>query len=550
MDYWYADKPGEVIDCRRPYSFFFDLIDPLMVGVDANPRVNSNPLHRVCSLMRKMKADFLVKEQLRSHELLSEESIAVSVRTGVHVVASATRITFFRNSPELRAYPDYPESTCLGYVVIFDLKLENKPSVKYIYEAVVRMPCLWLEDGTSVPLSNYYTSACRPFTFALGTHENHSLINITGTYFCQQNDLTHVCAHAALRMAINNSWVRPSHLLTPEEINKLLGFDHVKRTVGHNEGSNEGNGLTPGEISKVVESLGARVQTAIFNNNPSIDYQDFIYPIAESGCPVILGISRPNFAHVVTILGHTLNSDRWMPQAQAENGYGGYPLAKYISSTAWVDHFVISDDNFGMFVTLQTEGIRNILVPKFNSNLHASVAIGIVPNEVKTEGSTVEQLVAFCAVRLLEAVTKEVQNIWLKRLQTDTKAGSLVCRTLLATREDYIAHWRANRDQKNTQILETTLKELEQHLPERFWVTELSVPNLYAGNKRKLGDVVTASDVDVTIEKAGAIRAILLPEVALLANGGKLVTTQGKWDIGGHVPLLRGHWSKESTTEW
>ena len=54
-------SPGEVVDCRKPDSFFFDLIKPPMVDAAGDPQANSNPLHRVCSLMRKMKADSVIE---------------------------------------------------------------------------------------------------------------------------------------------------------------------------------------------------------------------------------------------------------------------------------------------------------------------------------------------------------------------------------------------------------------------------------------------------------------------------------------------------------
>src|SRR5262249_11744473 len=151
-------------------------------------------------------------------------------------------------------------------------------------------------------------------------------------------------------------------------------------------------GLTAEQIVKMVQFVGWKEHVAQFYLNPAIDYEAFIYPIIESGCPTILGVHNARTAHVLAVLGHTWNSDRWSPEEN--QGYGSFPINPYLSSSAWVDHFIVSDDNFGMYSTLPTEGIRNILVPKHNPNLHAALAIGMMPAGVDISGYGAEQKAA------------------------------------------------------------------------------------------------------------------------------------------------------------
>jgi hypothetical protein len=102
--------------------------------------------------------------------------------------------------------------------------------------------------------------------------------------------------------------------------------------------------------------------------------------------------SNTRIGHVVTVLGHTSNFDRWKPEA--DRGYGNFPLRPYISSAEWCDHYVINDDNYGMYSTLPSEAIRNFMVPNRNPFPHASMAITIVPKEVTIHGYMAEQ---FCS---------------------------------------------------------------------------------------------------------------------------------------------------------
>jgi hypothetical protein len=66
-------------------------------------------------------------------------------------------------------------------------------------------------------------------------------------------------------------------------------------------------------------------------------------------------------------------------------------LEPYIPVTAWCDHYVVSDDNYGMHVTLPSEMIRNFVVPSKNPNIHAMAAVTLLPRSVKLGGYAAEQ---------------------------------------------------------------------------------------------------------------------------------------------------------------
>jgi hypothetical protein len=304
--------------------------------------------------------------------------------------------------------------------------------------------------------------------------------------------------------------------------------------------------LNQEQIQKVVEKLGYGFHSANFLENTQIEYDQFIYPSLESCFPQILGIQgwnpekRKHIAHVVAVLGHTINSDRWTPEARC--GYGNYPIQPYISSASWCDHFIISDDNYGMYVTLPSEMLRNFIVPTKNPNLHATMAISILPKEITLIGYEVEQRAVVIAQKLINNVKLDPKNKWHERMKKnkDGEYKNLVLRTLLQTKEqylDYIHEYASNMKVNQQQCID--------NLPKYVWVTEVSLPNIYTGNKHKLGDVVTHASATKDEHKEGkSIVLAWFPGFIQLGHTPKVDI----WSINTHVPLIRN--TAPSFLEW
>jgi hypothetical protein len=526
-----------LIDCGAKFSFFFDLISKeFAVG-------NAAPLHRICTIMRKMRVQCFTREELQIQGEVEEERAAAEKRVGMAVAATASRFTFFRDTPQSGNWRDCKNEEILGYAVLVRLTWRGDGRT-YILEAGTRIPSLrFVAAGVSqvVGIANHYVHCHRELRSSIGPATDKVEFAFEGTFFCQQNNLTHVCAHAALRIAINSSPVRPGGKLTNKRINDLLQIDHAKRSVGALTGQDEAEGLRTPQIAEVVKQMGWSPVIVDFVANPEIDYEDFVYPVVESACPLILGIHNVRIAHVVTVLGHTLSTDRWTPEAR--RGYGGYPISPYISTTAWADHFIVSDDNFGPHVTLPTESIRNIFVPKHNPNLHAGLAIGLMPLSVTTSGYEAEQLASSMASRLLGAAPSPWER-WFEKLKTQP----LVCRTLLRFKGDYVATMSATIDSEMHGLDPAAVASLNGILPDQFWVTELTVPNLYSGNKHKLGEVICKADATRDeLSNGTAVILIWVPGIIcyMPAQTGQL----DPWSFTGHIPLLRGSEPK-NLFEW
>jgi len=468
--------------CESPISFF-QLIESIWEGG------NDQPLHRLCSLMRKMKAKSFAREELIANQELNDEKEMASINIGNAITLEATRLTFFCHLPESKRWDDesLKEDHILGYAVIVKLKASNGTTFKtHLLEAVVRPPSVILRDSNDyliMPITNYYMHNVKTFKTCLGTEERHRVFSIVGSFFTQQNWYTSVCAHACLRMAMNSSPVVNCKKLTNKEINDILQIPDYKMN---------GSGLDQNQIIRVVGHMGCECHSANFSNQTAVEYDHFMYPSLESCFPTILGIEywdrkeQKVVGHVVTVLGHTINSDRWEPEAI--RGYGGYPLKPYIPTAEWCDHYIISDDNYGMYSTLPTDAIRNFIVPTKNPNRHASIAVSIVPDKVSLPGYNAEQFAIGKAALLINSVGLKTPNIWHERLKEKNlkeRNQNLVCRTLLQTKGGYVDFIG-----KHVSNFTPEQQKCFDSLPDHIWVSEISLPNVYTANKHKLGDVV------------------------------------------------------------
>ena len=183
---------------------------------------------------------------------------------------------------------------------------------------------------------------------------------VNGYLYAQQNALTNVCAHVALRTAAAR--FHPNGDMSYREMNQLLGIDHVKVKMG------EGSGLTTQQMQRVLEAAGAKCFPADYSN-PSANpppFQKYIYGSIESGYPaiVIFGTTDPDGSlHAVPVFGHTLNQDTWVPSADFSYFKIGEGT-KYIPSESWLSMFIAHDDNWGSNYCIPRHYLRPKPLPR------------------------------------------------------------------------------------------------------------------------------------------------------------------------------------------
>ena len=394
-----------------------------------------------------------------------------------------------------------------------------------------------------VPLLNNYIYSTKMFDCQIKCSDKDIYTyKIFGSYFCQQNSFTSVCGHAALCMTINNTDLSKIGIITAERLNKFLRIDHKSKRIRENIN------ILDTDIISFLESMGLSVVGKKFFENldgkPVIDYSEYLYRYIESRhpCLLIFTTKEKNEMHVVPILGHTLNTDLWKPEA--EIAYSNIVETEalkfnYRSASAWVDHFLIHDDTFGMYSCLPVDLLRRTTSFKSEPSFRAMEAIIIKPKNVKTPALEAEKnSIEIMKDNIIDVInlSRDAVNFWIHELAAyvfNKLNTPFVVRTLLVTKEDY--HKNLNhRDFGDIMFTIEEKKEIMEGLSEIFWLTEITLPDLYTANKTKLVDIFYKSDADRDVRDENWIQT-RLPGF-LIKKSKKTFVPLG---VSSHYPLFR-----------
>ncbi len=514
---------------------------------EAEGRSYNSAVHRLCSLMRKMDVKTTVSEVISPlDDEISTECNALYTYFGTKIDINAYRLTFLSEGiKSLEEIQELKDDCFLSSAIVINF---NNPGPKrggwrsYLYSAIVVTPSIRNHKryGT-LPLLNNYLHISKTFKckMRISNDSTHSF-SITGTFFCQQNSETSVCANASLCMVINNMDLPKISMVTPEEINKKVGIDHSTVKFG-----TEKPGLSNEEINKVLAEYKLSYTLLDFFENPNREYNEWIYNYIESRHPVLLIFTvDTTISHIIPIFGHTLNSDTWRPEAES-----AYSPARWMnrldlmkSSAAWVDHFIIHDDNFGMYFCLPVDALKRITLPKHDPSFRAVYAIAIIPKGIKTPSWEAEWASIIDTNSILEwrAKTGMPLDIWtdrfIKRIQY---RKSIVTRTFLTTKSDYKKSLN-QKDFDGNAFSEIDKKELIRNLPNRFWLTEITLPDLYTANKSKIIDFFYPCNLKEHKEDKEILKRwlqIRFPYV-LIKKGKDNRPTPFLMSVKSHYPLL------------
>lgn len=450
------------------------------------------PLHRICTLARKQQASVFVVETAIDRANVIQEVDTLDAAFGGGGAAEAIAISFFRGVDERTELFDFRSDSLIGQLILINYRAPNQADFveTYIFEAILRPPTL---PGSTVLLNNHL---CPPSAFVCTL--NGRSFPIEGFYYCQQNRRTHVCAHACLRMLLNQAPATPV-MFTNEAINTLLAKPDLTA------------GLTRNEVVRVIEQLGD-MQAEIIDCSELTagQYLPLLSSVVESGDRALLVFTTHDEAeeHVVTVFGYTRNSDEWHPQAMPV--YAGPQSAPYYSSSMWIDHFLIHDDNFGPYFTLSSRTLET------ETTVKAHVIIALRRQAPQIASDFAQALGSIVLSSMLPSLATLGRGKWINYITRNQ--WPYVLRTILISKVHYLAHLKSAVGHDKTRLAETDLK-LFAHLPDQFWMVEYSLPALFTGNRSKLGEVLI-SCAGATDKPEDLVLALRAPSLILAREEG------------------------------
>lgn len=502
---------GATVACKPPYSFYFDLIEKVWKAKGTN----NLPLHRICTLARKQGALTVVLEPAARLPRVAHEITELDLlHAGGGGAAEAVAISFFAcefgDDDDLS---QIPEGDFIGQAIVISYRPPGLTdfTISYVFEAVMPPPSLARAAGGAYLLNNY-----------LGPHPElpcevkGRTFEVRGVYYCQQNSKTHVCAHACLHMALRSAGTSD---LTTKQINSLLGVTPPCQ------------GLALGQIVQVIESRGLEAEVT---NVEQQSYVSLLAAIIESGDQALLVFTTGNNAggqsedHVVLVFGHTRHSDEWHPQAIPV--YAGPGSAEYLPASAWIDHFLIHDDNLGPYYTLSIQALDN------DPDVRAHWVIAIRKQTPNLTAPGAEAIAAVMLTNMLPVLATSSSGRWFDYITQNS--WRYVLRTILMQREDYIAHLRDAKGHDESSATEEELGGLAS-LPERIWMVEFSLPSLFTGNRAKLGEVLLMADPVQPEEYDDVFVGMRLPNVLVLKDSVTGAMIQSDCSLQSHSPSFR-----------
>jgi len=439
------------------------------------------------------------------------------------VATTVYRLTFSSKhltcSDDLKKISQQP--SFLASAIIFNFRPKGDQWQSFIFSSVVstlRRPIRFkasdgIEKEGILPLLNNYVHCAKAFPCQIMMNDGNTMdFEIHGTFYCQQNKFTSVCFHASVCMAINNLEGRGADFVYPEDVNHILGFNHTDCKISPDAD------LGINQLENLLDSLGCQYKLMDFvQEHPESNYSHRLYRYLESKCSSLLVFTVRGGFHIVPVLGHTLNSDLWSPEAEMAYSSKIGEL-KFRPTSAWVDHYIIHDDNFGMYYCLPVDSflrrkIESLDLSKvFGSeekdceceNMAPFIpmnCIAIFPKELFSISPA-----SHCewgSIKLLEELLgqfpdkDDIDSYWIKELifssRGNPEINPLVARTMLVKKTTYSKHlYNEDNDERSYSDIERT--RILAGLPEVFWLTEISLPDIYTANKNKLVDVIFNRD--------------------------------------------------------
>ncbi|EKD27884.1 MAG: hypothetical protein ACD_79C00511G0005 [uncultured bacterium] len=442
-----------------PFSSF-DYVEKHFGSIEA--------LRRIFSLGRSFNAQTLIIENISSQGILDEEDKEIKELYPDYIKGELKRISFWlKPIDSINQLNRYNNKVLAGYAII---KRDIVPSQKmdrwHIFESVFK----------KYP----HPHNCVPFPGIYNIMIGNKKFQIPGLLYCQQNQLNKACAQVALRSLLSR--------LLPQKDISYKAINQIARKVSV-PGWKPKNGLDVPQIRKVLDEFNLKYRDIDYSQSlelkKDIPYQKMAYSGLESGGGSLVGFRlsgkglQEESRHIIPFYGHTFNKDTWAPDADVAYFHIGEDFG-YIPSETWTSSYLGHDDNFGPNFCIPRLYIEQEKVEYVVEIFRPGVQFGGVQTEV-------------LGLKFLYSIIPKMnpsKNIWLKRLINWTQKQRIVLRAIALEKEEYVRHLQKLRDWQEHAEDKDFSKIFLKYLPSHIWMIEISTPQLFPANQRKLGEIV------------------------------------------------------------
>lgn len=486
-----------------------------------------NSARRCFSLARSLGMETMTIEEIPSRGIIADENNEISAYFTDYRCEGLIRLGFwsksFIRSSQMKALKD---NDLIGYAILkHDVSVSANRNRWHVFEAVF----------TKYP----HPHNCVPDSKAYKVKIGKKHYSIRGILYCQQNALNKACAHVALRGLLSKHL--PEGDISFRRMNDLAG-------IHPGSGKTPGGGMTVVQIRDVLDACNIRYRDIDYTLNKSLrdthPYQKFLYAGIESGAGSLLGfhLSGPRVTspepprHIIPFIGHTFNKDTWVPDAELSyfNIGGG---VGYVPSENWTSSFIGHDDNFG----------SNYCVPRlYVTKAQADYVVELFNEGAQYSGVQAEAVTLNFIYSLHTSIKAHANsNYWIKKLVEYIGSKRIVLRAIYIQTSNYLKHLSSTADWDGTREDRSMVGLLRKLLPDKMWVVEISFPQLFPANERKIGEVLLNPYITIDTKYNVDFRLFLMarfPAQYYFLNSFKktkpdFVRVNSK--IQSHMPLIK-----------
>jgi hypothetical protein len=489
-----AAKSCDVISLLPPFSFF-DYAERSFEHCES--------MRRIFSLARSANACTLIVEEIPSCGIVEDENLEILSLFPEYALGGLRRLSFWTREM-VDGIDSLANGDLAGYAIL-KCDITSVTERWHVFEAVFLK---YQHQHNCVPQTQTYSLAVQEKEFS-----------IRGLLYCQQNALNKACAQVAIRSLLSR--LLPQTDVSYRELNRIAASIDPAHVPG--------NGLTVPQMRRIFEHFGIKYCDVDYSSSPldasgknqwqvDLPYQKYAYAGLESGGGALVGFrcttqDGTEAKHIIPVYGHTFNKDTWAPDANFAYFRIGTKVG-YIPSEVWTSSFIGHDDNFGPNFCIPRLYIQKEKVDYILEVFRPGINYSGVQAEVAA------LLILYSLIGNLDGS----KNVWTARLKAACPYQRLVFRAIALARDEYLSHLRSMSDWEDKKESTELCDLLGSKMPDLLWVVEVSTPQLFPANKRKLGEIV--------FDGTGTIRN---PDGSLNHDMFYLARIPGAYMLGGNL---------------